>query len=178
MPVIRLATVADAAEIAAIYQPFVAGTAVSFEREAPEAAQIEGRMLEGRGYPWLVATEADSVVGYAYAGPHRKRAAYDWTVETSAYLAADARGRGLGKALMTHLLDALTAQGFGLALAGCTLPNDASVGLHQHLGFETVGVYPRVGFKLGQWHDVWWGAKLLPSCRAPRPWLPIQEVPT
>ena len=161
---LRDASPHDADALARIYAPYVRDTAVSFELEAPDAAAMAARLrtLRDGGYPYLVATDRDDrVIGYAYAGPHRARAAYARTTETTVYLAPDATGQGLGSALMRALLERLEAQGFGLALAGVTLPNPASLALHRALGFDDVGVYHGVGFKFDAWHDVWWGQRRL-----------------
>ena len=108
-------------------------------------------------HPWLVAEDGGDVIGYAYASPFRSRHAYQWSVETSVYIATDAQRRGAGRTLYTALFDILRAQGYRQALAGITLPNPASVGLHEAMGFSRVGVYRAVGWKLGMWHDVgWW----------------------
>lgn len=108
-------------------------------------------------HQWLVHELDGQVVGYAYGGVHRSRAAYRWTTEVSAYVDRSMHRRGIGRALYTELLDRLRRQGFRLAVAGITLPNDASVGLHEALGFESVGVYSNIGWKSGAWHDVgWW----------------------
>lgn len=110
-----------------------------------------------KAHVWLVAERDGKVVGYAYGGPHRDRAAYNWTAEVSAYVDRGAQRAGLGRSLYTELFDRLRAKGFRLLVAGITLPNDASVGIHEALGFERVGVYKNIGFKNGQWWDVgWW----------------------
>lgn len=173
MSAIRLAEPGDAAAMAAIYAPIVRDTAITFETTAPDTAAFERRIQATLPrFPWFVLEVAGVVQGYAYAGPHRTRAAYAWSVETSVYVAAPARGQGVGRRLYATLLEELTAQGFGMAHGGVTVPNPASIGLHRALGFEEVGVYRRVGFKAGRWHDVWWGARPLerPSApEAPRP---------
>lgn len=108
-------------------------------------------------YPWIVATAGDDIVGYAYAGPFSGRPAYDWSVETSVYVAEAARGRSVGKGLYASLFDILAAQGYRQALAGIALPNPASVALHERAGFAPIGMYRAVGWKFGSWHDVgWW----------------------
>lgn len=155
---LRLARPDDGAAVAAIYGHYVRTTAISFEEEAPDADEMGRRIgaaLPDR--PWLVAEEAGRVVGYAYAGALRPRPAYRWSVETSVYLDPHVRGRGLGGRVYGILLDLVAAQGFARAFAGITLPNEPSLRLHRALGFEEVGVYPRVGYKHGRWHDVWWG---------------------
>lgn len=162
---IRLATPDDGAAVAAIYAPVVRDTVISFEVDPPSVAEMAARIAATLPhYPYLVAEEAGRVVGYAYAGAHRARAAYGWSVEPSVYVAAGAQGRGVGRALYMPLFAILRAQGFASAYAGATLPNDASLGLHRAMGFEDVGVFRQVGFKHGRWHDVWWGAlDLLPD---------------
>ena len=158
MSAIRFAAPGDAEQIAAIYAPFVQHTAVSFEETPPDADEIRARMARLRGrWPWLVAADAERVLGYAYASEHRARAAYRWAVDTTVYVDESARRGGLGRSLYRELFRILTRQGFSAAYAGIALPNDASVGLHKAVGFEFVAVYPSVGFKLGRWYDVsWW----------------------
>jgi L-amino acid N-acyltransferase YncA len=155
---IRRARAEDGAGCAAIYAPFVTETAVSFETEPPTAAQMAERIVTClRTHPWLVAEDGDELLGYAYATTHRQRPAYQWAAEVSVYVAPRAQRRGLGRALYGRLLTDLAACGYRLALAGVTLPNPASVALHEAMGFEPVGVYRGVGYKLGAWHDVgWW----------------------
>ena len=147
----------DAAAIAAIYAPNVTDSFVSFEEEPPTvtemAARIETTLTRT---PWLVAIDAGEVVGYAYAGRHRERAGYRWSVDISAYVRADRLGRGIGSALYRSLIRLLAAQGYVNAYAGITQPNAASVALHRSLGMELVGVYRGVGYKLGAWRDVAW----------------------
>ena len=153
---LRAATPDDAAAMAQIYTPFVAASAVSFETEPPDAAAMRGR-IEGAGelYPWIAAEDEDgALLGYAYAARFRERPAYRFTVETTIYLRRDACGRGLGARLYAPLLATLEAQGFTQAIAAITLPNAASVKLHERLGFEQAGTYRQVGWKLGAWHDV------------------------
>jgi phosphinothricin acetyltransferase len=165
--VIRSATASDDERLAAIYAPYVLDTAVSFEEVPPTAAQMGERRQAVRdaSLPWLVVEEAGRVLGYAYASPHRSRAAYRFSVETTVYLATSATGRGLGRQLMESLLAELTQRGLALALAGVSLPNEASVALHRKLGFTEVGIYRGVGFKHGRWHDVWWGQRALRASR-------------
>lgn len=152
---VRAATPADAAAIAALYAPYVRDTTISFETEPPDAAEMGARMAAGGGlYPWLVAEADGRLAGYAYACAFRPRAAYRYAVETSVYLAAGAAGRGLGSALYRPLLACLERQGFTQAIAAITLPNEASLRLHERHGFAAAGVYRRVGWKMGQWLDV------------------------
>jgi phosphinothricin acetyltransferase len=153
--VIRAAHADDAEDIARVYAAYVTGSVASFEREPPSASEMGRRM--GSGYPWLVACDDEAVLGYAYGAAHRERPAYRWSVEVSVYVAEGAQRRGLGRELYGALLPLLARLGYVRAFAGITLPNDASVGLHEALGFTPVGVFHEVGFKLGGWRDVgWW----------------------
>jgi phosphinothricin acetyltransferase len=157
MAVIRLATEADAGQVQAIYAPVVRDTATSFEEEAPTVGEVRERILRTtERLPWLVCVGGETILGYAYAVPHRTRAAYRWSVEESVYVHESARRAGVGRALLTSLLGALKVQGFYNVLAGITLPNPASVGLHEEAGFIPLGVYRKVGYKFGAWHDVLW----------------------
>jgi phosphinothricin acetyltransferase len=159
----------DAADCAAIYAPFVRDTAVSFEERPPDRDEFAQRIeqLSAR-YPWLVAEEGGAVVGYAYAAPHRDRASYRWAADVTVYIGEGWRGRGLGNAIYGALLPLLARQGVQIAIAGITLPNEASVALHERCGFVRVGVYRRIGWKLGAWHDVgWWELELVPTSEDP-----------
>jgi len=141
----------------AIYAPLVTKSAITFEFEPPTVEQFRDRIgsITSR-YPWVVADESGSVVGFAYAGPHRSRPAYQWSVETSVYVHSDFRHKGVARLLYECLFELLEEQGFHSAYAGITLPNEASVAFHRALGFDEVGVYREAGFKLGRWHDAVW----------------------
>jgi phosphinothricin acetyltransferase len=159
---IRDATAADAAACAAIYRPFVTDTAVSFETEPPTVGEVGRRIVAARSsHAWVVLEEAGRVVGYAYGGPYKARAAYRWSCEVSVYVATGWRHAGGGRALYEALFARLAARGYRTAIAGMTLPNDASVGLHGALGFEPVGTFRAVGWKHGAWHDVAYGRRAL-----------------
>ena len=176
---VRAASPDDAGAIAAIYAPYVTGTVVSFETEAPDAAEIALRMTEGDGlYPWLVACEEDgTVAGYAYACAFRSRLAYRFSVETSVYVADGAQRRGIGSLLYRTLLPVLEAQGFAQAIAAITLPNQASVTLHERLGFRQVGTYERVGFKFREWRSVGlWQRELCALSTRPEEPKPVSAV--
>lgn len=177
-PAIRLATAADAAAVAAVYAPYVRDTVITFEIEPPDAAEMARRLAAvGERFPWLLACDGAQVLGYAYAGEHRSRAAYRWDVDVAVYLDARSHRRGLGRALYTRLFELLRAQGYVNAYAGITLPNAASVGLHQALGFVPVGVYREVGYKCGAWHDVgWWGLRLQAPPAAPAEPIPFPRL--
>jgi L-amino acid N-acyltransferase YncA len=165
---LRDATGHDARACAAIYAPYVTDTAVSFELEPPTAADMAGRIASaGAGHAWLLLEDAGRVVGFAYGQAFRQRAAYRWSCETSIYLELGRRRTGGGRALYEALLARLAGRGYRRALAGMTLPNAASEGLHRALGFEPVGVYRRVGWKHGTWHDVAWMQKALGSDEDP-----------
>lgn len=155
---IRAARAEDAAAIAAIYAPEVLHGTASFEMEAPDAAQMAGRLaaVQGRGWPWLVAERDGLVIGYAYASQFRDRPAYAGTCENSIYVDAGARGSGVGQALMAALMAAARTAGFGqmIAVVGDAGGNAASLALHQRLGFVEAGRLRAVGRKFGRWLDV------------------------
>jgi L-amino acid N-acyltransferase YncA len=173
---IRLARAEDAAAIAAIYRPYVEDSWISFEEVAPDAAELAQRM--GRPiHPWLVAEEDGRIVGYASTSPMRDRAAYRWSVETGLYLIRDAQGRGLGRRLLSAHLDLLERQGFVTIVAGIALPNEASVALHETLGFTLSGIERGVGFKHGRWVDVGrWQKDLAPRTAVPAEPLSAAEI--
>jgi L-amino acid N-acyltransferase YncA len=178
MSEIRFVTSDDAAGIAAIYGPIVASSSISFEVEPPGEEEMRRRIQDTPpAYPWLVCEHRDRVAGYAYATRHRVRAAYQWSVDTSVYVHPDVHRCGIGRALYASLVRILAAQGYFNACAGIALPNAASVGLHESVGFEPVGVYRHVGYKFGAWHDVgWWQLGLQPSAAEPRPLLSLAEI--
>jgi L-amino acid N-acyltransferase YncA len=168
---IRLADERDAGQVAAIYAPNVTDSIISFELKPPTTDEmrlrIEGTLLR---YPWLVCERRGWVLGYAYAGTHGSRAAYQWSVDVSVYVRQEAHRTGVGRALYASLFGALNLQGFYNAYAGATLPNPASVGLHESVGFRVVGVYRGVGYKMGAWHDVvWWHLPLRERVADPDP---------
>lgn len=154
---VRDATERDAAACAAIYRPYVTDTAITFETEPPSPEDVAARIADAqRTHAWLVLEDGGRVVGYAYGGPFKARAAYRWSCEVSVYLELGRRRTGGGRALYTALLARLAERGYRTAVAGMTLPNDASVGLHRAMGFAPVGTYRRIGWKHGAWHDVAW----------------------
>lgn len=176
-PTLRLATADDAAQIAGIYAPLVADTAITFEVDAPSVGEMRHRIVgTSMRFPYLVADDAGTVLGFAFAGRHRRRAAYAWSSDVSVYVAADTRRSGVGRGLYTTLLDLLTAQGYANAFAGIALPNDASIGLHQATGFEPVGVYRSVGYKLDTWWDVAWWQRRLTVAETPPPPMALVEI--
>lgn len=182
---IRLASGDDAAAVRDIYAPLVTDTAVSFELAVPSVEEMRRRIESTLPtLPWLVCSIDGEVAGYAYAGRHRERAAYRWSVEVSAYVAEPWRRRGVARGLYTALLEILSVQGFHTACAGVALPNPASVALHESLGFAPIGVYREIGFKFGKWHDVgWWQRRLGdhvvgPPPSPPKPVEAIADTPS
>lgn len=176
---LRLATRDVAAAIAEIYRPIVLSTPISFEVEPPDEQEI-GRRIEYtlKAYPWVVCEDEGRVAGYAYASRYRERAAYQWSVDSSAYVHSDFRRCGIGRALYTALFRILTLQGFFNVYASITLPNPGSVGLHESMGFRQIGVYRSVGYKLGAWHDVGhWHLPLQTPTTTPRAPLNLAEMP-
>ena len=171
----------DAAACAAVYAPSVAGSAASFEDVPPDGPEFARRIVAiSTRYPWLVAEEDGQVMGFAYASEHRERAAYRWAAESAVYVVEAHRGRGVGKRLYAVLFDLLARQGIRTVCAGITLPNPASVALHESCGFEPVGIYRRIGYKLGRWHDVgWWELELAAGAGGPprEPGPPVRLEP-
>lgn len=160
--VLRIATDRDAEAILAIYAPIVRETPISFELETPTLDEMRERIVRTLAQlPWLVIEEDSRVLAYAYASTHRDRPAYQWSVDVSVYAAPQARRRGYARRLYTALLALLRQQGYYTAFAGIALPNAASIGLHEALGFKLVGVFQKPGYKLGAWRDVgWWALPL------------------
>jgi L-amino acid N-acyltransferase YncA len=163
--------VRDGGACAAIYAPHVEGSAVSFEQRAPDAAEMAARIERyASAHAWLVAEREGEVVGYAYATAFNERPAYRWSTSVSVYVADAVRGQGAGRALYEALFERLRERGFRMACAGITLPNAASVGLHERLGFELVGVNREIGWKEGAWRDVgWYQLELAPAEEGPPP---------
>lgn len=159
--VIRPATAGDAAACAAIYEPYVNDTAITFETEPPSVAAMAERIaIATRQHAWLVLEDdiagAPTVLGYAYASAFHPRAAYRWSCETSLYLDQAHRGRGGGRALYEALLETLTRRGYRRAVALIALPNEPSLSLHRSMGYTDVGTHRQIGWKHGAWRDVTW----------------------
>jgi L-amino acid N-acyltransferase YncA len=179
MPTIRLATEDDADQIQQIYAPFCEDNCfISFEVEPPTIEEMKRRIAKSLvWHPWLVCDDGGEILGYVYGSVHSERAAYRWSANVSAYIAEGRRGSGIGRALYTSLFALLKLQGYVNAFAGLTLPNPASEGLHRAMGFEPVGVYQRVGFKGGAWHDVAWCQRALVERPVrPEPQLSLAEA--
>ncbi len=165
MSTIRLAHEGDAQRCLSIYAPIVRETPISFEIEPPSEEEFRQRIVSIlQQMPWLVCEINGELLGYAYASTYRQRAAFQWCVESSIYVSGAHRRKGVAKALYTSLIRVLQLQGFYNVYAGITLPNPASVALHEAVGFLPLGVYPDVGYKLGRWHDLgWWHLSLQPE---------------
>lgn len=156
---IRDAEVEDAAQIAAIYRPFVEESRISFELTAPNGHEIGQRMaaIQQAGYPYLVAEEDGRILGYAYVSGFRARPAYHWTVEDSIYIAKDESGKGIGRMLLSMLIEECVRRGFRQMIAGIAddgVLSPASIAFHKALGFKEMGRLPDIGFKTGEWVDV------------------------
>ena len=179
--IFRLASPDDGEDLQRIYAPVVNQTAISFELLTPTSEEMGVRVANTLPtYPWIVAVDnADAgMAGYAYAGAYAAREAYQWSVSVSIYLSENARGQGLGRRLYGALFAILAEQGFRQAVAGIALPNDASVGLHESLGFERVGVFQNVGWKFDRWHGVGhWQKPISTALAQPVPTRSVDELP-
>lgn len=166
---IRPATIADAAAIVAIYNHYVTTTTISFEEQAVTVEEMARRIGEVKArLPWYVFERDGAVLAYAYATPWRVRSAYRFSVESSVYVAPDQARQGLGRQLYHTLLDDLRARGLQVVIGGIAQPNQASVGLHEALGFKKVAHFSRVGCKFGRWVDVgYWELQLAGDDAAP-----------
>ena len=159
---IRQIIMSDAPAVQAIYAPYVTDSIISFEEVPPDIMEVERRIAAIlQKYPYLVAEEDGRVVGYAYASEHRARSAYRTSIDVTVYVAPGAQRSGVARCLYSRLLPAASSLGYHAAFAGIALPNDASVGLHEAMGFEPVGIYREVGRKFDAWHDVGWWQRLL-----------------
>ena len=167
---IRPATPDDAEQLLQIYNPYILHSAITFETDLPSITDFSKRIARClERFPWLVGTENNRVAGYVYASPHRDRAAYQWSCECSVYVADDYKGRGVGRHLYDALFALLKMQGMLNVYAGITLPNDASVRLHEKMGFSWLATYEEVGYKNG-WQNVgWWRLRLAPAIPDPPP---------
>ncbi|QFU76184.1 N-acetyltransferase family protein [Halioglobus maricola] len=153
---IRDANFSDAAVLASIYNHYIEHTVATFEEEMLNAREFEERLqsVSDQGFPWIVLEEAGEIVGFAYAARFKERTAYRYSVESTVYLKPDVTGSGYGTALYLELFNRLRALGVHAVIGGITLPNPASVALHEKLGMEKVAHFPQVGFKHGEWLDV------------------------
>ena len=175
---IRLATEADAEQMLAIYAPVVRETVISFEYEPPSLAEFRGRVRKTLEYmPWLVCDNDGEIAGYAYASPFRTRVGYQWACELTIYVHPGYHRCGIGRALYTSLFRCLALQGYCIALATITIPNPASIALHESVGMRHIGAYEKVGYKHGQWlDDGVWQIELRPTPAEPTPPVPWREL--
>ena len=154
---IRVATKDDAVGMLEIYAPFILNSGITQETEVPSVEDFQQRVLSNLiERPWLVCEINNEIAGYAYAGKHRDRKGYQWCTEPSVYISEKFFGVGAANALYTALFDILELQGYVNAYAVITLPNDRSIAFHKKFGFEYLTTYKKIGYKLGQWHDVGW----------------------
>lgn len=175
---IRIAVEADAAACHAIYAPIVETSAITFETDLPGEEGMRGRIRARlANHPWLVWEENGEVLGYAYAGRFRERAAYDWIAETSVYVHEKARRRGIARRLYGALLGVMRLQGINQAVGVITLPGETSVAMHESMGFAPAGVWPKAGYKLGRWWDVGvWSLFISDPAKHPQPVVPFAEL--
>lgn len=182
---IRLATVDDAEHIREIYKPYVLNTAISFEYEVPCTEEMESRIRNTlKNYPYLVAIEDGTLVGYAYAGPFHTREAYKHSAELSVYIRQDMRGRGIGRKLYSELEKWLTAQNVYTVHACIASPDrqdehltgDSEI-FHRKMGFETAGRHRLCGYKFGKWYSIVWMDKpIREKAGAPEAFIPFSEL--
>ncbi len=154
---LRLAQPGDASQIAGIYDHYAKETAITFDYDSPTAGEFSERIVQNsRMYPWLVVEQDGFILGYAYGSMHRTKTAYQWSPESTIYVAPTRHGKRLGRILYETLFALLKMQGYVNVYAGVTVPNEKSEGLHATLGFERIGDFKNVGYKQGKWHDVRW----------------------
>lgn len=177
--IIRPVTQADAAQMLALYAPYVTDTTVSSEYVPPSMEEFCGRIASfTKLTPWLCCERAGEIVGYAYASPHRTRAGYQWSCETSIYTKKGFQRMGIASALYGALDELLTYQGYYSIYVGITCPNEKSMSFHKSMGFEYMGVYRNSMFKFGEWRDViWMGKSLRQHQGIPRPIIPYPQIP-
>ena len=180
--IIRKATPLDTQALFNIYLPYIEQSIVSFEFTPPTLDEFQERISKTQvRYPWLVAEHQGQIIGYAYASSFRERAAYQWTAESSIYLADSFHGKQIEGAspaitLYEKLFEQLSSQGYKQVLGVISLPNPKSVRFHEKLGFQKIGVFPSVGFKHEKWIDVLFMTKFLGSLPL-RPPTPISDRP-
>lgn len=182
---IRTATVEDAEAILAIYAPYVTDTAITFEYEVPGIEEFRERIRHTlKRYPYLVAEKDGAIIGYAYAGPFKERAAYDWAVETTIYVDQSKKKMGIGKKLYAALEQTLGQQNI-LNLNACIgYPEQEdeyltknSVEFHRHLGYRLVGEFYQCGYKFGRWYNMVWMEKQIGEhTDCPQPVIPFEEL--
>lgn len=179
MITLRKAEEKDGDALAEIYRYYVENTAITFEYVAPDGKEFADRIAhKTEKYPFIVAEEDGTPVGYAYASQYRERAAYSWDVETSVYVAASHRGKGIGKRLYSALEEILKLQNVVNLYACITHPNPQSVSMHEAMGYKYAGRLHFAGFKFGEWHDVTWFEKQISFPDEPQPIIPYRLLDT
>ncbi len=175
---IRLIEDKDVEDVLSIYRHYVEHTAISFEYSCPSTSEFSERIRNTlQEFPWLVCVSDGTVIGYAFAHKHRPRTAYQWSSESSIYLSPAFQTKGIGRVLYQTLFDILRMQGYYSVFAGVALPNEKSVGLHQRLGFEDIGIFKNVGYKNGTWLDTrWFQLVLIPPDTDPIHPLPFPQI--
>jgi phosphinothricin acetyltransferase len=159
---IRLITDSDAEAVLDVYKPFVTDTNITFEYEVPSIHEYRQRIASYTpDFPWLVSALDGKIIGFAYAGKHRDRTAYQWAAESTIYLSPEAQGKGIARVLYETLFSLLRLQGYFNVYAGVSIPNYKSVGFHLALGFDEIGIFRKIGYKHGNWHDTVWFQKHL-----------------
>ena len=154
---IRLITPSDAESALEIYKPYVLSTAITFEYEVPTIEEFAERIKNTTAeFPWFVCCDDDKVIAYAYATKHRYRAPYNWSPESTIYVSPEAQGKGIARVLYETLFATLTLQGYFTVFAGVVIPNEKSERFHKAMGFEEIGIFKKIGNKLGVWHDTKW----------------------
>lgn len=182
-PVVRVATVEDTEAILNIYAPYVESSAITFEYDVPSIDEFQKRITTTlQRYPYLVAMQNNTICGYAYASPYKTRAAYDWSVETTIYLAPNSKGSGIGRLLYTKLEQLLKAQNV-VNLNACITPASApyvdatSELFHAKLGYNKVAHFTRCGYKFQRWFDVIWMEKFINDhAKKPAPFIPFSQL--
>lgn len=175
---IRLIKETDCAETLAVYAPYVLNTSITFEYEVPSYDEYLNRIKTNTiDYPWLVCLFENKIIGFAYVSKFRARSAYQWSPESTIYMSESFQGKGIASILYHTLFDILKLQGFYNVYAGLLIPNEKSERLHIKLGFEEIGVFKKVGYKLGKWHDTkWFQIHLLPHLLNPEIPLSINDI--
>lgn len=176
--IIRPATEADAEEMLALYTPYVMNTTVTSEYAPPSLEEFLSRIrMYTAKTPWLCCVLDGQIVGYGYASPHRKRAGYQWSCETSIYTRIGFHRRGIASALYHALFDILAYQGYYSIYVGITCPNPRSMAFHMSMGFERMGAYHKSMYKFGKWMDViWMGKSLRRHEGEPAPIIPYPQI--
>ncbi len=173
--IMRFATVDDGRAIRTMYAPYIENTVITFENDVPSIEEMAERIASvQKTYPWIVAEQENSIIGYAYASALRSRAAYQWCAELSVYLDPEQAGHGYGAWLYDALMQLLRLQGIRVVYGVVAVPNAASERLHQRFGFKQAGLLTRCGYKLGQWIDVaYYEKRLIEDESRPDPIKPV-----